>query len=234
MELKMTKKDNSTPYQSELYDNHVVDTLPYYESYHQETINLIKALSLKVELWLDTGCGTGSLVKNAIPEFPDTEFLLLDPSEAMLQQAQLKLTQKNSKKLKFLKPDPTQNFSQKLDKKPDIITAIQCHHYLSPEDRIKAVQVCYDLLNEDGAFVTFENIRPLTSQGIDIGKEYWKNFQLSCGKDIGEIDQHLARFDQEYFPITLEEHLSLLRNAGFKTVEVLWYSYLQAGFYCIK
>jgi tRNA (cmo5U34)-methyltransferase len=230
----MTKKDNSTPYQSEQYDTHVVDTLPYYDSYHQETINLIKALPFKPELWLDTGCGTGSLVQNALLEFSDTEFLLLDPSEAMIKQAKLKLTEKNSERLRFLKPSPTQDFSQELDKKPDIITAIQCHHYLSPGDRLKAVEVCYNLLKEEGAFVTFENIRPLTDNGIEIGKKYWKNFQLDRGKDIEEIEQHLDRFDVEYFPITIEDHLSILRNAGFKTVELLWYSYLQAGFYCIK
>jgi tRNA (cmo5U34)-methyltransferase len=230
----MTKKDNSTPYQSELYDTHVVDTLPYYDSYHQETINLIKALPFKPELWLDTGCGTGSLVQNALLEFSDTEFLLLDPSEAMIKQAKLKLTEKNSERLRFLKPSPTQDFSQELDKKPDIITAIQCHHYLSPDDRVKAIEVCYNLLKEEGAFVTFENIRPLTDNGIEIGKKYWKNFQLDHGKDTEEIEQHLDRFDVEYFPITIEDHLSILRNAGFKTVELLWYSYLQAGFYCIK
>jgi tRNA (cmo5U34)-methyltransferase len=38
----------------------------------------------------------------------------------------------------------------------------------------------------------------------------------------------------EYFPITVEEHLDLLRNCGFGAVEMFWYSYMQAGFYCIK
>lgn len=228
----MRNKDNTTPYQSELYDAHVKNTLPYYESYHQETINLIKSLSSKPELWLDTGCGTGSLIEKAANQFPDTEFLLLDPSEGMLKQARAKLS--NQKRLKFLDPSPTQEFNQKLEKKPDVITAIQCHHYLSPEDRINAIKVCYDNLKEGGIFVTFENIRPLTEKGIEIGKSYWKNFQLAHGKKEEEINQHLERFDVEYFPITVEDHLAILRDTGFSTVEILWYSYLQAGFYCIK
>ena len=102
------------------------------------------------------------------------------------------------------------------------------------EDRIKAIEVCYDTLKENGTFITFENIRPLTKKGIEIGKSYWKNFQLEHGKGEEEINQHLARFDVEYFPITIEDHLAVLRDSGFSTVEVLWYSYLQAGFYCIK
>ena len=45
---------------------------------------------------------------------------------------------------------------------------------------------------------------------------------------------HIKRFGVEYFPVSIEEHLSLLRETGFKSVELLWFSYLQAGFYAIK
>lgn len=229
----MKDHDNTTPYQSDLYDAHVINTLPYYQSYHQETINLIKSLPSGPEIWMDTGCGTGSLVGKALGEFPDTEFLLLDPSEGMIEQAKSKLSNEFGR-IKFLNPSTTQEFHEELKNKPDVVTAIQCHHYLSSEDRIKAIDVCYNILKENGTFVTFENIRPLTEKGIEIGKNYWKNFQQEHGKDEEEINQHLARFDVEYFPITIEDHLAVLRDAGFSTVEVLWYSYLQAGFYCIK
>jgi len=48
------------------------------------------------------------------------------------------------------------------------------------------------------------------------------------------VENHLKRFNVEYFPINIEEHLSLLRKSGFSVVEMFWYSYMQAGFYCIK
>jgi tRNA (cmo5U34)-methyltransferase len=48
------------------------------------------------------------------------------------------------------------------------------------------------------------------------------------------VEQHLARFDTEYLPITVSEHLQLLRNCGFRTGQLLWYSHMQAGFYAIK
>ena len=137
-------------------------------------------------------------------------------------------------RLEFLTASHTQEFSQKLEEKPDVITAIQCHHYLSREGRAKASRVCYDLLSEGGVYITFENTRPLTEEGITIGKRYWRNFQLSSGRSEEEVEKHLERFDTEYFPITIEEHLKLLRETGFRTVELFWYSYMQAGFYCIK
>jgi len=228
----LKRRDNTTPYKSDDYDANVVNTLPYYESYHKETINLIKSMEFEPEIWLDTGCGTGTLVKKAMKEFKNTKFLLLDPSEGMLKQAQKKLSSNKNHEIEFLRPSPTQDLI--LEEKPDVITAILCHHYLSRKDREKAVNVCYKILKDDGVFITFENIRPLTEKGIEVGKKYWENFQLSSGRNPEEIEEHLKRFDQEYFPITVEEHLKLLRDAGFSSVELLWFAYMQAGFYCIK
>lgn len=225
---------NATPHLSEDYDARISGVLPYYSSFHQETINFVKSLPSSPKIWMDTGCGTGSLVNKAIEEFPYTKFLLLDPSEGMLDQARKKLLSYLAGRLEFLKASPTQEFSQKLEKQPDIITAIQCHHYLSCEDRAKATGVCHNLLKEGGVYITFENIRPLTEEGTTIGKRYWGNFQLTHGRGEKEVKEHLERFDTEYFPITVEEHLKLLRETGFKTVELFWYSYMQAGFYCIK
>jgi tRNA (cmo5U34)-methyltransferase len=225
---------NSTPHLPEDYDVQVAKVIPYYSSLHQEVINLVKALPFTPDVWMDTGCGTGSLIKKAITEFPETKFLLLDPSEGMLQQAQVKLSSYATGRLEFMQPSPTQDFMWEHGEKPDVITAIQCHHYLCDEDRVKATKVCYDSLKERGVYITFENIRPLTEEGITVGKQYLGNFQLSMGKSQEEVDKHLARFDVEYFPITVEEHLRLLRETGFRIVEILWYSYMQAGFYCIK
>jgi tRNA (cmo5U34)-methyltransferase len=227
-------KDNRIPNLPEDYDKKISTVLPYYSSFHQETINFVSSISKNPDIWLDTGCGTGSLVSKAIEQFPDTKFLMLDPSEGMLEQAREKLSSYDSDRIEFLRASTTQEFSSKLERKIDVITAIQCHHYLDPENREKAVKVCHELLKEGGIFVTFENIRPLTKRGVDIGKQYWAKFQLNHERSEEEIETHLARFDVEYFPLTIEQQLEMLRNTGFKTVEIFWYSYMQAGFYCIK
>jgi tRNA (cmo5U34)-methyltransferase len=225
---------NYTPHPPEDYDANISSIIPYYSAIHQEIINLVKSLPTSPKVWMDTGCGTGSLVNKAIKELPDTKFLLVDPSERMLDQARRKLSLHSAGRLELFRASATQEFSQELEEKPDVITAIQCHHYLNREDRARATSVCYDLLREGGIYITFENTRPLTEEGIIIGKRYWGNFQLSRGRTEEEISKHLERFDTEYFPITVEEHLKLLREAGFKAVELFWYSYMQAGFYCIK
>lgn len=214
------------------YDEQIRRILPCYDLYHRETVNLVRAALPNPDVWLDTGCGTGTLVERALENFPDTRFILADPSPEMLEAARKKLSGKG--RVTFLSPVSTQHLSKNDVESVDIITAIQSHHYLSKDDRIKATRVCYDLLDECGIYVTFENIRPLTEIGTEIGKRMWERFQLSRGRDQKTVEDHLMRFDKVFFPLTVEQHLSLLRGAGFKAVELLWYSCMQAGFYCVK
>jgi tRNA (cmo5U34)-methyltransferase len=227
----MPKSDNRTPHSSGDYDVQVRSTIPYYDLFHEETIDLIKAFGEAPKLWLDTGCGTGTLVAKALEAFAETEFILADPSPEMLEQAEKKLS--GSKRIRFLPAAATQDLPP-LREAPDVITAIQSHHYLSEADRKKATEVCYGLLNEGGVYVTFENIRPFTEAGIELGKRNWSSFQIAAGKDEQAVEKHMERFDSEYFPITVEEHIRLLDDCGFSVAEILWYSRMQAGFYAIK
>lgn len=226
----MHKSDNLSSHLSSEYDSQIANTIPYYNFFHQEILNLVESMNIKPDIWLDTGCGTGNLVEKAMQKFPDTVFILSDPSIEMLDKAKEKLI--NCNKIKFLEPTPSQDIF--LLNPADVITAIQSHHYLSEDERYKAVKSCYDNLNENGVYVAFENICPLTEKGTEIGKEYWKKFQILNGKTVKDAENHIKRFGVEYFPITVEEHLSLLRKVGFSVVEIFWYSYMQAGFYCIK
>lgn len=230
----MNTFDNTTPHLSAEYDTQIMNTIPYYDCFHREIIHTVQTLNINPAIWLDTGAGTGTMVNNCIDIFPNTLFLLADPSEEMLLVAQNKLCKYGSERIQFLSPATTQNISLEPTLRPDIITAVQSHHYLTKEERMTATKVCYELLAEGGTFITFENIRPCTEQGIANGKRKWANYQMARGKSEDQVRKHLERFDSEYFPITVEQHLQLYRECGFKVVELLWFSYMQAGFYCIK
>ncbi|OPY31335.1 MAG: ubiquinone/menaquinone biosynthesis methyltransferase [Methanomassiliicoccales archaeon PtaU1.Bin124] len=220
------------PQLPEDYDVRIRAVIPFYQEMHQETVNLVRMYNGQPTKWLDTGCGTGSLVAKASLIFPETEFILADPSEGMLALAQKKLQRRQN--VRFLSPATTQSLEGIEDASLDVVTAIQCHHYQGAEMRIEAVARCFELLKEGGIFVVSENIRPFTEVGIEVGKRYLAQFQRGYGRKEEEIASYLSRFDREYFPITVQEHLDLLRAQGFRRVEMLWYSYMQAAFYAIK
>lgn len=226
--------DNSTPYNASDYEREVFRTIPFYRFFHTETIDLVRTLLPDPSVWLDTGCGTGYLAEQALPLLPKTRFLLADPAPAMLDRARFRLSRFPSDRIGFLGTLATEELAGAVPETPRVISAIQCHHYGGDEARRRATDVCFRLLEKGGLYVTFENIRPATLRGVEIGLDRWSNFQTEAGRSQEAVDEHRARFGKNYFPITVAQHLELLKSAGFSTVEIFWLSQMQAGFYAIK
>ncbi|MRT92273.1 class I SAM-dependent methyltransferase [Ancylomarina sp. 16SWW S1-10-2] len=224
--------DNTSPHLAETYDRQVRETLPYYDLLMNEVIDIVKIIKPQPKCWIDTGCGTGNLIDLAVKAFCDTDFLLADPSKEMMDIS-LNKNSKN-KNVKSIGVCTTQELETIKTSTPDIITAIQCHHYLDWENRKKALEVCYNLLEDGGLFITTENISPASEAGIKYAKQKSINFQISQGRTEEESFNHSSRFGVNYFPITIETFMKLLRDCGFKVVEILWTSNTFAGFYCIK
>ena len=61
-----------------------------------------------------------------------------------------------------------------------------------------------------------------------------ESYQVRKGKPREEAEAHVERLDREFFPLTVTEHLELLRESGFRTAELFWYSYMQGGFFAIR
>jgi tRNA (cmo5U34)-methyltransferase len=226
--------DNTTPHMALEYDQKVRKTIPFYEYFSDETLDLVTTIKPDVRVWLDTGCGTGGLIRKAFHRFPETNFILSDPSEQMLEQTKHRLKELPLSRLSFLAPIGTEDLPLNGIPHPQVITALQAHHYLSAEKRELATQRCFDLLPKDGLYITFENIRPNSDKGIEIGLNRWKRYQVFQGKEIKQVETHGKRFDTAYFPVRVDEHFRLLEKCGFRVAELFWFSHMQAGFYAIK
>jgi len=101
-------------------------------------------------------------------------------------------------------------------------------------ERIIALQKCYKALENNGLFISFENFAPFTNLGKSIYLEKWKRYQMNQGKSLEECENHIKRYGKDYFPISLPENVELMRNCGFKVVEILWLSNMQVGLWGIK
>lgn len=230
----MEKVDNTTPHNAREYDLNIRKTIPYYETIHREIIDLVLTIKPDAQLWLDTGCGTGFTVGQAYPLFPNTHFSLCDPSAQMLEEARENLKAIPPASLTILKPASTQDLTGMAPSQADVVTAVQAHLYLHKQERKIATETCFQLLKNGGLYVTSENIHPLTAPGVEIGLKRWMNFQLAAGRDAEDVRDHGQRFNRNYFPITVEEHLQLLKATGFQVCEIFWYSQMQAALYAIK
>lgn len=221
---------NTTPMKAEEYDMEIEQTIPYYSHFHEQSMNLIESFGFYSGKWLDTGCGTGAFVEKASKKFNNFEFTLYDPSEEMIIQAQKRLN--GNRQVKDFKVLGSEKINNKNEF--DIITAIQCHHYLHEDERLVAIQKCYEALKVGGVLITFENFAPNSEEGKEIALRRWGKYQNENGKTQDEVSNHLSRYGKNYFPIRIDEQFKVLKDCGFRNIELFWLSYMQMGIYGVK
>ena len=215
--------DNTTPMSAGEYDAKINQTIPYYSEFYNQTLDVIKQCGFQRIDWLDLGCGTGSLEEQALKAFPDVHFVLVDPSEKMLEQAKKKL---NDDTMQYFCTDSSAiSFSDCFD----VVTAIQSHHYMQELKRKKATKNVYHALRQNGIYISFENIIPEDEDVKLFELLRWGRYQQRHGKTKEEAKAHNARCGKNYFPLTMKQHIQLLKETGFRKVHVFWCSYMQMG-----
>lgn len=220
--------DNSSAFNSAEYDEKIRQTLPYYDDFFTNITGTVGAWGQVPKTWLDVGCGTGKTAEYALKSFDIERFVFCDNSEEMLNIARERFAAENTE---FVLADVRElTFRNEFD----IVTAVQVNHYFKGAGRELAVQKCFEALKPGGIYICFENFAPYSEVGQRIYLDRWKNFQLEQGRSPSQCEKHIGRYNKEYFPITLSEQLQLMRNCGFKAAEILWLSYMQAGFLGMK
>ena len=79
-------KDNLSAYNSSEYDRRIRSVLPYYEEFHTQILDLVRALSTNRIKWLDTGCGTGGLAQKALE---DSSLMTTDKADEYMDLSKL-------------------------------------------------------------------------------------------------------------------------------------------------
>lgn len=220
--------DNKSAFRSDNYDRKIKQTIPYYDEFYEQVIELVKIFNHNAVRWLDIGCGTGKMGSVAFGNIELDKFVFCDSSDEMIRIAKERFKYNNAE---FSVCDV-----QKLDyaNEFDVITAIQVNHYLHMDERKIALQKCYEALKDSGIFISFENFAPFTNLGKSVYLEKWKRYQMKQGKTLEECQKHINRYGKDYFPISLSENVELMQNCGFKAVEILWLSNMQVGLWGIK
>lgn len=220
--------DNKSAFSAAEYDKNIRETLPFYEEFFRQITDSVSVYKSGAVSWLDAGCGTGEMARAALEALPIERFVFCDISEKMLNIARSRFAAPNREFYNC----PVQSMT--FDDEFDVVTAIMINHYLSADERIKAVRGCFKALKKDGMYFCFENFAPHGELGTKLYLERWRRFQLERGRSVEECGSHIARYGKEYFPVTINEETEILRSCGFREVEILWVSCMQAGFLAIK
>ena len=187
-----------------------------YEDLMKKVSDIISEDVPDPRIWLDTGCGTGGLIRMNIGRFPKTQFVLADPSSDNIATAK-QLMNGEQRCLYVTVPTDRLNFG---DSTLDAVTAMFCHHYYSDiEDRKKAISNCFRMLKKGGVFITAEHAR---REDQDSADREWISFMTGAGLPEEFASEMVSRRDREYFPLTESAYVELLKECGFSEIEVFW------------
>ena len=77
--------DNISAFNSIEYDNKIKQTLPYYDDFYKQIIELVKIFNNSAVRWLDVGCGTGKMGSIAFGNIALEKFVFCDSSDEMIK-----------------------------------------------------------------------------------------------------------------------------------------------------
>ncbi len=181
---------------------------------------------------LDIGCGAGNYTLKLLGELPDLEVTLVDLSRPMLDRAVERITPRTRGQVETLQGDIRQ-----LHFAPgslDIVLAAAVLHHLRTEEEWQAVFAqIYAALAPGGSFWVFDLVE---SDHPAVQALHWRRYGQYLAQLQGEAyrDRVFAYVAREDTPRSLEFQLALMRQVGFRAVEVLHKHGCFAAFGAVK
>lgn len=193
---------------------------------------------------LDIGCSDGLMIDQLIKRFNNYGygyFTGIDVSEAMLNKARMRFkdymitddTEKIvSKKVNIELCDLRTDFPDGLF---DIITAILTIQFTPIEYRQHIIQNVYNnLSNTNGCFIMVEKVLGNTDKINKLFiKEYYKKKEEN-GYSQEQIDRKRLSLEGVLVPVTNDWNIDLLKQAGFRQVDVFWRWMNFVGYIALK
>ncbi|NJP20133.1 MAG: methyltransferase domain-containing protein [Hydrococcus sp. CRU_1_1] len=192
-------------------------------------LRVIQLTQIKVDKFIDLGCGNGILGKSILQQYPTAKGIFIDISEAMLQAAQDSLTSEEER-VRFI----LQDFGKKewvnsviQESTFDVIVSGFAIHHLPDTRKKELYQEIYQLLKPGGVFLNLEHVASHSKLGEEafdrlfVDALYAFHQQQGAKQSREEIArQYYSRSDKNANILALLEiQCKWLREIGFVDVD---------------
>lgn len=188
------------------YDAHMLDTVKGCAQGYQMMANYVPEGANRL---LDLGCGTGLQLEAIFKKIPEIQVTGIDLCNSMLKQLSEKFSQKAIRLIQgsyFDVPFEPEHF--------DVALSFQTLHHFKKEKKLTLYKKIFNALEEGGIYLECDymvEVQEIEDEHFRVLDQY--------RKDHGIDENVFLHYDT---PCTVENQKSLLEEAGFEAVMVLW------------
>lgn len=217
---------------TEVFDSHVRKSVPMYDEFHKMIANMSHWFIENGTNVYDVGTSTGEGLKNLIDshKHKKVNFIGIDDSEDMYIEAQDRF--EGYKNVTLINGDICN--SDIVMNNASYITSILTLQFISKRKRKELIKKIYKGLNDGGAFVMVEKVIGENARFDEMFIELYHDFKLSQGFSEQEVFSKSKAIRGVMQPNTTNENINILKDVGFKDVDIFfkWFNFV--GIVAIK
>jgi tRNA (cmo5U34)-methyltransferase len=216
---------------SRAFDAHVRKSVPFYDELQRMVVELSDYFVRDQSAIYDLGSSTGAtldLLAARHEAKENAQFIGVDLSESMVQEAQARVKRPN---VRFLHKNVTE---VEFAPPPNFVISLYTLQFLTLTERRQLLTRVNAGLVEGGALLLAEKTRAENTFFEDVWLELHWDFKRRQGLTAEQILEKANSLRGVLNPLTTEENLDLLSQTGFSRVEVFlkWYNW--TGFLAVK
>lgn len=194
------------------FDDHVKKSVPLYEEFHKDIINMSVYFSQKNTKIIDIGTSTGVLLNDLynINKHRNMECIGIDIEKDMIEECNNRYNNLKFEVCDALDFDYTNS---------SIITSVLTLQFINKKERKEIIKKIYNEMNEDGALFIVEKVKNNIPDVHDIYNDIYYDFKRDNLTDEDVLDKNVS-LRGVMKPLTLQDNIQILKNAGFNKIDV--------------
>jgi len=218
---------------ADVFDDMVSRSVPHYEEMQRMVCELAQDFAKPDTNLYDIGCSTATTLLTLDPLLdPSVKFIGIDNAPDMLEKARQKIARKKTQRPIYLRTaDLHQGFSME---NASVVTMLLTLQFIRPLYRERVMKMIHSGLNEQGCLLLIEK---LTSEDTTFNRlfiQHYYSFKRRNGYSDIEIARKREALENVLIPYRLEENILLLKETGFRHVEVFFRWYNFCGIVAVK
>lgn len=223
------------------FDSMLHRSIPGYEQMRDLVFRIGRNFIKETSTVVDIGASRGEASSAFIEAYPDSNFLLLEVSKAMLDQLdQRYVGDLNVSVIEYdlrkTARELTSNLNEvtEANRQIDLVLGILTLVFVPINYRLSIIKGIYDALSPGGAFLLVEKVLGNSAYTQELLVDTYHDYKHDHGYSWEDIERKRAALEGVQVPLSSGTNIEMLRSAGFTVVECFWRHMNFCGYIAIK